>query len=278
LQYCWYTCKPLTYLSVFTVAAGPGRGSFRKTTQSLRAEDRVQNKWLSSWRGQDNSSEHINGAPKPTGGVQTEASVDSPVPSAYSSGNGFAASRMDLLALDEIYRSAGIKGPRLGYTIEKVIEMVQSEHIKTLPTETKRSALLMALDAAGVQVDEVLHDAILRQHAITSHEATQCKRLEEYEARKAQENVTIQGEAERAAAEYAARISHNLDEVAREKESFRKWQAKEKYEAQRIAAAVALFLTQSGAPTSNGKPPADRMAAFRELAAAYNDPAFVDRS
>lgn len=238
----------------------------------------MQNKWLSSWRGQDNSSEHINDAPKPTGGVQSEASSEGPVPFTHSSGNGFAASRMDLLALNEIYRSAGIKDHRLGYTIEKVIEMLLSEHIKALPTETKRSALLMALEAAGVQVDEVLHDATLRQHAITSHEAIQCKHFEEYEARTAQENATIQAEAERAAAEYAARISHNLDELAREKENFRKWQAKNQYEAQRIAATVALFLKQSGAPASDSKPPGDRMAAFRELATAYNDPAFVDRS
>ncbi len=238
----------------------------------------MHNKWLSSWRGHANSSEHINEAPKPTVGVQSEASAERRVPSAHSSGNGFAASRMDLLASDEIYRSAGIKDPRLGYTIEKVIEMLQSEHIKTLPTEAKCSALLMALEAAGVQVDEVLHDATLRQHAITSHEAIQCKHFEEYEARKAQENVTIQAEAERAAAEYAARISYNIDELAREKENFRKWQAKNQYQAQRIAATVALFLKQSGAPTSDSKPPTDRMAAFRELAANYNDPAFVDRS
>ena len=98
------------------------------------------------------------------------------------------------------------------------------------------------------------------------------------EARKAQENVTIQAEAERAAAEYAARISRNRDEVAREKESFRAWQMKNQHEAHRIAAAVALFLTQSDTLTNNGKPSADRMAAFRELAAAYKDPEFVDRS
>ncbi len=238
----------------------------------------MQNKWLSSWRGQDNSSEQINGAPKPASGVRTESSADSPVPSAHSSGNGLAASHLDLPALDEIYRSAGIKGPRLGYTIGKVIEMLESEHIKALPLEMKRSSLLMALDAAGVQVDEVLHDATLRQHAITSYEALQRKRLEEYEARKAQDNATIQTEAERAAAEYAARISHNIDEVAHEKETFRNWQAKNQHEGQRIADAVALFLKQSGAPTSNGKQPADRMAAFRELAASYNDPEFRHRS
>ena len=30
LQYCWYTCKPLTYPSVLTAAALPGRGGFWK--------------------------------------------------------------------------------------------------------------------------------------------------------------------------------------------------------------------------------------------------------
>jgi ribosomal protein L12E/L44/L45/RPP1/RPP2 len=143
--------------------------------------------------------------------------------------------------------------------------------------ETKRSSLLMALDAAGVEVEEVLQDGTLRQHAITSHETLQRKRIEEYETRKAQENVGIQAEAERVAAEYAARISRNLDELAREKDNLRKWQTKKQYEAQRIADAMEC-LTKSDAPTSKSKPPADRMAAFRDLAAAYDDPAFRHRS
>jgi hypothetical protein len=255
-------------------------GGFRASgaNSTARAEDQVQNKWFSSWRGQDNSTEHINGASKATNGVQTEASPEVKVPPARSSGNGFAACGMDLLPFEEIYRSAGIKGPRLGYTIGKVIEMLQSDHLKTLSTEAKRASLLMALEAAGVQVDEVLQDATLRQRAITSYEAIQRKHLEEFEARKAQDNVAIQAESERVAAEYAARISRNLDEVAREKESFRKWQAMKQHEAQRIGDAVALCLTQISVSPTNSKVPADRLAAFRELAASREDPAFVDRS
>lgn len=147
----------------------------------------------------------------------------------------------ELQAFEEIYRAAGIKGPRLGYSIGKVIEMLQSEHIRNLATETKRASLLMALDTAGVQVDEVLQDATLRQRAINSYEAIQRKHLEEYEARKAQENCAIQAEMERVAAEYSARISNNLEEVTREKDSFRKWQLKKQNEAQHIAEAVALL-------------------------------------
>ena len=235
----------------------------------------MQNKWFTSWRGQDDSDGQANGTSMPAGGVQSEATPDNRV-AAHDSGNGFAASGVDLMGFEEIYRSAGIKGPRLGYTIAKVIEMLHSEHIKTLPAEMKRSSLLMALEAAGVQVDEVLQDATLRQRAISSYEAIQRKHLKEYEARKAQENCAIQAEAERVAAEYAARISGNLDEVSGEKESFRKWQARKQHEAQGIADAVALCVTQNSA--TNARTTSDSMAAFRELAAATADPAFVHRS
>jgi hypothetical protein len=235
----------------------------------------MQNKWFTTWRGQDYSDGSDNGTPASSPGVQSEPGTDSRA-DALSSGNGFASSGVDLMSFEEIYRSAGIKGPRLGYTIGKVIEMLHSEHIKSLPAEMKRSSLLMALEAAGVQVDEVLQDATLRQRAINSYEAIQRKHLEEYEARKAQDNCAIQAEAERVAAEYAARISGSLDEIAREKESFRKWQAKKQHEAQGIADAVALCVTQNSG--GNPRTSSDSMATFRELAAATTDPAFMHRS
>jgi len=113
------------------------------------------------------------------------------------------------MGFEEVYRVAGIKSPKQGYSITKVIEMLQSEHIRSLGADTKRASLLMALEAAGIQIDEVLQDATLRQRAVNSYEAIQRKHLEEYEARKAQESCAIQAEMERVAAEYAARISNN---------------------------------------------------------------------
>jgi hypothetical protein len=231
----------------------------------------MQNKWFQfgSWRGQDSPE---GGAAEQPYAVQAgEAGQDNRSSAAGSGNGGFAGSAGDLQQFDEIYKAAGIRGPRLGYSIGKVIEMLQSEHIRNLPNETKRASLLMALDAAGVQVDEVLQDATLRQRAINSYEAIQRKHLEEFEARKAQDNCAIQAEMERVAAEYAARINNSLDDVAREKDSFRKWLVKKQTEAQRIAEAVALCVTQGG-----GKSAADSMNAFRELANAI-DPAFVNR-
>ena len=231
----------------------------------------MQTKWYqpASWRTQDARNGRTNSAPKQTTAAPTESVTASRLSSTNAS--NFVASDGELLPFEEIYRVAGIKGPRLGYSISKVIEMLHSEHIRNLPTETRRASLLMALEAAGVQVDEVLQDATLRQRAINSYEAIQRKHLEEYEARKAQDNCAIQAEMERVAAEYAARISSNLDEVAREKDSFRKWQIRKQHEAQNIADAVALCVSPSGA-----KAGADPMSAFRDLAST-GDPAYVHR-
>jgi hypothetical protein len=76
-------------------------------------------------------------------------------PSAESAG-GFEA---ELLPVEDIYRAAGITSPRRGYSIGKVVEMLRSEHLGGASRELRRAAVLMALDAAGVTVDEVLQDA-----------------------------------------------------------------------------------------------------------------------
>src|ERR1043166_9296974 len=55
-------------------------------------------------------------------------------------------SERELQSLEEIYASAGIRSPKLGYSIMKIIDMLESEHIRDLSKDTKRSSLLMALD------------------------------------------------------------------------------------------------------------------------------------
>jgi hypothetical protein len=108
----------------------------------------------------------------------------------------------------------------------------------------------------------------MRQRAINSYEAIQRKHVEEYEARKAQENCAIQAEMERVTAQYLARINGNLDEVAHAKDGFRKWQARKQNEAQRIAEAVALCVTHGGAQ------PSESISSFREM--PNGEPSFVN--
>jgi hypothetical protein len=148
--------------------------------------------------------------------------------------------QVQLPPMEDIYRAAGIMLPRKGYSIKKVVEMLGSEHICGLSKEMKWVALLMALDAAGVPIDEVLRDAKARQEVLDAYEAQERKQVEAEWARKAEENVQIQAELESVKAHYTARISRNLEGVAREKTTFESWVTLKQQECQSMAEAVEL--------------------------------------
>lgn len=164
--------------------------------------------------------------------------------------------QVELSSMEDIYRAAGIMIPPKGYTIKKVVEMLNSEHIRGLSKDMKRAAVLMALDAAGVPIDQVQRDAKVRQDALDSFEAGQKKQVEAEWARKAEEIVQIQAELESVKAHYMARISRNLEGVAREKATFGSWQAIKQDETQSMSEAVELCLKSqvSEAPSAPSFP------------------------
>jgi hypothetical protein len=177
----------------------------------------------------------------------TEAPVNKPTTQAHAP----SGTRGDLLSYDDIYRAAGILSPGSGYGIHKVVEMLNSDRIRDLSKDVKRASVLMALDAAGISVDELLTDATRRQNALGSYEASQRKQLEDFEARKAQENSRIEEEMEKIRSHYAQRIQANLDQVAKEKESLRNWQNAMQSESQRITDVLELCGKQEPAKVGN---------------------------
>jgi len=181
-----------------------------------------------------NKSEAVTRAPAAT--PRVEQAVAKPVE------HSAPDSQIELLAMEDIYRAAGIMNPRKGYSINKVIEMLHSEHIRSSSKEIKRASVLMALDAAGISVDEVLQDAKVRQEAIDAYEVQQRKQFEALLAQKAEENVQIQAELERVKARYGERLRRNLDGIAREKATFGNWLTQKQQESQSIAEAVELCL------------------------------------
>src|SRR5262249_5026916 len=129
-------------------------------------------------------------------------------------------------SFQEIYEAAEIGVPPHGFTILKIIDLLQSEHIRNLARDVKRSSLLLALEAAGVKAQEVVQDAVRRDKALDTYESVQQKALQELEARKNQDNQQLQAEMEKQINEMQARIQANNDEVTKEKERFYGWQLK----------------------------------------------------
>lgn len=223
----------------------------------------MSTKWLDTALGrqkQDAPEANTNGASVP-GGHHPPAQV-SPTEKVRGNAVGISPvkSQGDLQSMDDIYRAAGIMNPRMGYSINKVVEMISSEHIRALPTEAKRAAVLMALDAAGVSMEEVLKDATLRQEALDQYEDDQRKYFEEYWERKIESNAQIQAELDRVSAQYQDRIDRNLEEVTQEKAAFTRWQRQKEQEAERMTEAVGLC-----AKTAAAEPAGGAVLAIREV-------------
>jgi hypothetical protein len=159
--------------------------------------------------------------------------------------------QVELLPMEDIFRAAGITTPRRGYSVTKVVEMISSEHIRGLSKELKRAAVLMALDAAGVAVDQIQRDAKARQDALDIYEAAQKKQAETEWARKAEEIAQIQAELESIKAHYISRINRSTEILARDKARFSSWVTTKEQESRNMAEALDLCLQSSSESSSS---------------------------
>jgi hypothetical protein len=158
-------------------------------------------------------------------------------------------------SFNEIYDAAEIKPPLHGFTIQKVGDMLRSEHIRNLPKDVKRSSVLVALEAAGAPIQDVIEDAVKRDRALDGFERVQEKSVNDLEAKTTQDNQQIQAEIDRLVAEHRARIQANSDKLAKEKERFYAWRLKKQEEEQKIADAVSYFVADNPITTGGSAAP-----------------------
>ena len=154
-------------------------------------------------------------------------------------------------SFDEVYAKAGIKAEGKTYTILKVAEMVNSKHLAEMTTETKRSSLLMALEAGAAEIGDLLQDAVTRQRALDGYEEERQNQLKGFEAAKEEENNKLQAELERLTGQYMSRIQANADQVAQEQDAFRAWQKRKQQESLRISDAATFCVPQGNNPNSS---------------------------
>lgn len=152
--------------------------------------------------------------------------------------------------LAEIYTSAQITTPGHGYTVLKVAEMLQSEHIRSLPNDVKQRSIMVALDAAGVKVAEIIEDAVQRDRALDTYERVLQKHLEDLRAEKSAENRRIEEEINQRVAELRTRVDHNDAELTAEQNNLLAWRVRKRQEEDRIAEAVGYFVSENPITTS----------------------------
>ena len=199
-------------------------------------------------------------APPPSDAAQTiaqlAASIAPPPPPARFEASAAAASKGAFTTFEEIYSAADIKAPPHGYTILKIADMLNSEHIRALPPEVKKGSIMVALDAAGVKIQEVIQDAVRRDQALDAFERVRMKSVDDLEARKIEENRKIQADMDKYVAEQKARLQSNLADVEKQKEGLKTWLDQKRKEEQRIADCVSYFVTDNPISTGAGPRPA----------------------
>ena len=175
------------------------------------------------------------------------ASVAAPAPT--PAGTAVAAAPPPL-EFAQIYAAAEITTPPHGYTVMKVSDMLQSPHIKDLPVEVRRSSILVALDAAGVKVANIVEDAVRRDKALDAFERIQQKSLDEFETAKLEENRKLQAEIDKLTADFKAKIQANTGLVTKRREAFATWRMQKQLEEQKIADCVGCFVSENPITTT----------------------------
>ena len=159
-------------------------------------------------------------------------------------------------SFDEIYQRSALKAATSTATwnIFKVADMVNNGHLQGLSPAAKHSALMMALEAAGVAVEDMLHDAVERQRVLNEYEDRQRKRLEDFQTAKHLEKERLSAAMEAMCTEYRLRIADTDQDVERERGLFREWQERKEKEHRRISEAASACTSVdfggSAAPTA----------------------------
>ena len=192
--------------------------------------------------GAEPNSPNAKGTPVAT---KSAAQSVAEIASSMAAEPKFTTPVSDPTSFDEIYKAAEIPPAPQGYSILKISQMLESEHIRNQPSDVKKSSVLVALDAAGVDIKEVIQDAVRRDRALDTYERVQQRAADELESKKTKENSDIQAQIDRFVTEQRAKIQANNDEVTREKTRFTGWRLKKQQEEKKIAEAVGYFVTEN---------------------------------
>jgi hypothetical protein len=158
-----------------------------------------------------------------------------------------------LSAFEDIYHKSTFRAATstAEWDILKVADMINSEHLHGLSPAGKHSALMMALEAAGVAVEDMLQDAVQRQRVLNEYEDGQRRRLEEFERTKLTGNERLGEEMESICAQYRMRIAGAVQEIERERATFREWQERKEREQRRISEAASACVSGESSGSSD---------------------------
>lgn len=141
-----------------------------------------------------------------------------------------------------VYKGASVQAPSHGYGVDRIAGMLAHESLAGMDKSVKASAVLAALDAAGVSIADVIHDGLLRYKALVAFEAA--KELELQQVRPGNERRVEALRAKVAAfeKEKQAEIDALTREAAAAVNTLTRLQTRQRAEEERFHRTVSLFV------------------------------------
>ncbi len=181
-------------------------------------------------------------------------SVPPPGPMAKAS----AQPLVPLSDFEDVYRKAGIKSPVHGYGVERVYRLLTSRRLVGLDRSVRRSALLTALDAAGVPASDVSQDAVLRRKALTAFEAEKALELQSLRSRNESRAEALQDTVEtftRQKQSQIERLAQGSTSAVRAQSDL---EIRKRMEQDRLYRSLAYFLEPLPPPAAYPSPQIER--------------------
>jgi hypothetical protein len=137
-----------------------------------------------------------------------------------------------------VYDEAGIELPLHGYGIDKIAEMLQNKRLASLAREVRASAVMAALEAASVDVEDVIQDGIRRDKALDAFEAAKERDLHELRDRNEARIKTLREEMEELLRKINSEVEALKAEAEKAEAAFGQLQIRKRREEQRLYEVV----------------------------------------
>jgi DNA-binding PucR family transcriptional regulator len=156
----------------------------------------------------------------------------------------------DVTDFSAVYGEAAIELPAHGYGIDKVAEMLEGKRLASLGREVKATAVMAAIEAAGVPLRDVIQDAVRRDKALDAFEAAKGREIQELHARTETRIQEIQAEIQAFLKERNAELERLKAEEEAANRAFLELQTRKRREEERLAFLVGHFLEGGSNPIS----------------------------
>jgi len=146
---------------------------------------------------------------------------------------------------ERVYESAGISEPQHGFSVYKLIEMLEAEELSSLDQATRATVItgmLRHLPSGKVSMKDIIQDAALRDRALDAFEKFLNDRAAAAEQELAAHNQQLQNEIDEVTTRNQELIAANLACIGEEQERLAQWQERKRREESRLYDAISPFV------------------------------------